>query len=331
MPSLRKSFAVAALAVVAVLVACSTSPEARAAATSDDVFRTLPPQAEAVFGIDLATAKTSRLYDETQSWFSFQTSDLDRWATETGFNPRHDIDSVTAAMWGEPGADSILFLVRGRFELSPKLRSELTELGSHRGIPIYGSPNADSSSTYESLTFAILERGVAAVGPQPEVVNAIERRLAGGGPSLMDNAALTSRAREADGMGQLWLVSDQPGALTRTLPGGGDPRQQRILQILGAMRDATAALDVLSGLRFSFAGTAGTVEDASTLAEVARGLLALARISLPPEEQDMMQYLDRIRIDSRADRFEASINLDPMQIDQLLEKVQGRTQPEAAE
>lgn len=302
----------AAVAAVAVALACSTSPEAHAAAIDDDVFRTLPPQAEAVMGVNVATLRTSFLYDRFLE--RSDMSDIDEWARSTGFDPRRDIESVAGAMWGEPSAESSLFVLRGRFDLNQEAQSQLQEVGNHRGVAIYTGP-AD-----KELTFAFPEDGVALLGTQAEVVNGIERRLAGG-PSLMDNAGLTARAAEASGYGQVWFVSSAPGAVAQALPDGLDANQARLLKILAGMRDSIAALDLLQGVRVRLSGTAQSAEDATTLAEAARGMVALARITLPEEQRDLMQYLDRVEIAAGGDRFEASFALDRFEVEQLLEKM----------
>lgn len=308
----------AATALAAVL-ACSSSPEARAAATADDAFRTLPPHAQGLMGVDMASLRSSFLYERFLDRVG--TSDLDDWATMSGFDPRQDIDSIAGALWGEPTTESALFVMRGRFDLTPEAKAQIEEVGSHRGVTIYSGPEVHREESYQQTVFAFPEPGVAVLGPHAEVVNAIERRLAGG-PSLMDNAALTARAREAAGIGQLWFVSESPGALTQALPEGLAPNQARLLTILAGMRETVAALDLSQGLRLSFSGTAGSVEDASTLADAARGMVALARISLPAEEQDLMKYLDRVRIGGSGDRFEASIELDRFEVEELLDKAE---------
>ena len=313
----------AAALTAAVLIACSSSPEARAAATDDDAFRILPPQAEAVIGADLATIRTSFLYERFEESLGVSASELDELAQKTGFDPRRDLDSVAVAMWGEPSAEAAVFLARGRFHLTQEVKSELDVLGQHRGVTVYEGPDIHNGGERETTALAFPDDGFAILGPYSEIVNAIDRRLAGG-PSLMDNVALTARAREAEGRGQLWMVSEAPGALTKVVPGGLDQRQARILQILGSMQETVAAMDLMYGFRLSFAGTAGSSDDATMLAEAARAMVALARISLPAEERDLMQLLDQVRIDDSGEQFEASVDLDRLQVEQLLEKMDGR-------
>ena len=319
----RHQSLLAAALTVAVLIACSSSPEAWAAATDDQVFRTLPPHTEAVIGVDFATLRTSFLYERFKDQMGIKESDLDEVSMETGFDPRRDLDSVAVAMWGEPSAEAAVILARGRFEFNDELMSELKVLGRHRGVTIYQGPDWNHGAGPEGAALAFPESGTAILGPHSEVVNAIERRMAGG-PSLMDNVVLTARAREAEGEGQLWMVSSAPGALTRAVPDGLDERQVRIVQILGSMHETIAALDLMHGFRLSFAGRADTVEDAGMLAEAARAMVALARISLPAEERDLMQLLDQVHIGDSGERFEASVDLDRLQVEQLLEKMDSR-------
>ena len=95
------------------------------------------------------------------------------------------------------------------------------------------------------------------------------------------------------------------------------------------MTQMSLSMDVVRGFELAFAGSCATPEDARTLAEAARGMLALARISLPAEERDLLGLLDEIEIRDSAESFEAAMTLDTLQVEDLMNYFESRNTADA--
>ena len=82
--------------------------------------------------------------------------------------------------------------------------------------------------------------------------------------------------------------------------------------------------DILRGFRLEMGGRTEAPEDAAMLAQAAKGMVAMARISLPPEDRDLMGLLDQIEVNDNGGRFEASVELDQFQVEKLFERMDER-------
>lgn len=315
----RSKHGFAVFAVGAVLAACANSPEVQAAAADESVYRLLPADAVAVFGVDVRSAKASPFYERFTA--DMKVGELDDWAAETGFDPREDLDGVIGALYSVGEETEGLIVARGRFRDvagSPMLEENVEAAGSHRGVTIYSRPIGENEVRDQSEAFAFIGDNLAVLGDQARVVNAIERHFAGG-PSLADNAALSGRATDAQASGQFWMVASNAGQVLESLPSGGDQRQARILEIFAGMSEMSVTADIVRGFELAFSGACDTPENARTLAEAAKGMLALARISLPAEEQDLLKLLDQVSVRDMGQTFEAEVSLDSLQVEDLME------------
>ncbi len=330
----------AAAAVVAFACICVTAPEsvaAQSSAWSSKAEALLPPDAAGVVGLDLEAARPSPLYKRLETNMSeSQREKLDEFAAVTSFDPRRDLNQIVAATWGAPGGDKRLFLavLRGSFNLTDKglavLESVAPTTEEHRGVAIHGLKSKDASDESERRYLAILDDETALFGLHDAVVAGIERSV-NGGPSLKDNAELIASAGQAAAGGQFWFVSDQPQQLMKAAPEDLDPRQAQLFTVLRSIQQTTFAANLVDGLALDWKALLGSPEDARTLADAARGLLALVRIKLPAERSDLLSLLDRFKVESEADRIDLGISLTNAEFEQLLQAVEAQKggKPEA--
>ncbi len=326
---------VAAAAVLAAACISLSSPEAAEAQSSawrSEAAALLPPDANGLMGFDLEAARSSAVYQRLEAKMrAEQGAKLDEFAAATGFDPRRDLSGVFAATWGRPGQGKQPFLavLGGRFDLTDEalamLETAAPKAGEHRGVAIYEMRDKDRGEEPRAY-LAILNGDTALLGIHDAVVAGIERSVSGGA-SMRDNAALTGRAEEAAGAGQFWFVSDQPSELVEAAPDGVGERHARIFNILRTMRETTFTADIVNGLDFDWNALFSSPEDAKTLADAARGLLALARISIPPEHEELLTFLDRLQVGSDAASVDFGIELTAVELEQLLDAVESRNRP----
>ena len=299
--------------MLALLLAVSIVP-AQFASGLEEASRILPPEAAALFGIDVASAKDSVLYSRfEQNLDAAGRAKLDEFALKTGLDPRRDLDHLTVAMWGGRGEESILMVAHGRAGLAPGGQTFIdmfAQVGSHRGLPIYEARNsADSRETH----YSFLDEGTMIAGTPRAVIDGIERHV-DGGPSAFDNDVLMSQASDAEAAGQLWLVSRRAGAFlgrAPVLPGASDPR---LLRILSSIQESTVTLNIVDGLNLALASVCVSAGDAQTLATAMRGMMAIARLGAGGEG-GMLSLLDQVRVSDYADTVEAGLDLTASELD----------------
>lgn len=323
---MRKSILVPGLsiaALVAIALACSGGSTAEAQSGGDRLLGLLPPNARAVFGLDAATARGSEIYRRFEEKMRQEEGDdIDELARKTGFDPRNDLDRVVVALWpGEGDDEAFLAVAVGQFarvRSSDAFSEHAKPVAERRGVTVYSGEGDES----DDKAFAFLDDRTALLGSQRAVIDAIDRNAVGG-PSVRDGSPLGARADAAAAAGQVWLVSQEPGELVDAP--SELARRPEMLTILQNMRYLDLVADVRSGLRLDLEGVCRDASDARTLADAARGLLALSRLGRSEENAAFFNVLDTVSIRETGDTIEAGLSVTAVELDDLLEKMESQS------
>jgi len=286
----------------------------------------LPANATSLVGVDVERLKRTPAwrYWEEQSLRSHDTK-FDEFTRETGFDPRRDVQELLVASTGEK---QFVAVARGAFNVSAMTRAmkeKNATVENYRGLEVLGGDGKDQNGR-----FCFLDEKTVLAGTRPEVLSAIDRK-AGGGPSLTSNTALLSRAQAISGTHQIWAVSSNPGQLvSRNLPRAGNAQASNLARIFSTMSHTSLALDLSGGLELRAQGLCQSGQDAKTLADAVRGLVALGRLSASDKEPEMMNALDGIQVEERNNELGITVKLDQPNFEKLLEKTGPRRRPERA-
>ena len=315
--------------------------QAQALALDRNLLALLPPNSTSLVGVDVARLKQTPVYrhieEESRRSGGSKRNDLEEFVAKTGFDPRQDVDEMLVASYEDPSqqdSDSqFVAVARGRFNLS-SLKGELRARGAtvetYKGFEIFGPENRPSrsrrpgSSREEQGRFTFLDEKTALAGTRSAVLAAIDRKLSGG-PSLLANTALLGRAQNISGSNQVWAVSDRPGqVITRAIPRKHAPQGSNFARIFSSMQNSTFALDLMNGVDLRAAGLCKTTQDAKALADAARGIVALGRLSASQNEPELMAVFDNIQVDDRDTELNISVRIDLPTFEKLLEKGRSR-------
>jgi len=322
----------AATALAAALAVSTIWFGASPAKASGDVSwaRLMPPDTSAVGGVDVRTFVGSALYRRFDEELTQRgEKPFERMAAEIGVDPTRDIDRIVFATaissveaWAS-GMGSALVYVEGRFP-TDRIQQTLHEKGAkqmaHRGLDIFVIDEQNSGKNTPAA-IAFLDEQRALLGDYGSVAAAIDRDAAGG-PSFVDNVDLLDRASEAAGRGQFWSVSTRSGELIKQLDTEGvAPEHARILAVLAEMAETTATVDLANGIEARFDGVCGSSEDAKTLADLVRGLVALGRLSLKPGQESFLKLLDRVEVSDSAADIRLSLRFDSFELDEVLDSL----------
>ena len=287
----------------------------------------LPANATSLVGVDVERLKRTPAwrYWEEQSLRSNDTK-FDEFTRETGFDPRRDVQELLVASTGEK---QYVAVARGTFNvanLTRAMKAKNATVENYRGLEVLGGEGKDQNGR-----FCFLDDKTVLAGTRPELLGAIDRKL-GGGPSLTSNTSLLSRAQAISGTHQVWAVSSNPGQLVnRNLPRSGNAQASNFARIFSTMSDTSLALDLSGGLELRAQGLCQSGQDAKTLADAVRGLVALGRLSASEKEPEMMNVLDGIQVEERNNELAIKVKLDQTGFEKLLEKRGSRRRPERAQ
>ena len=316
------------------LVGCSGGTPARAAEVDSELAALLPPDAVSLMGVDVARLREAAVYryleEEGGAAGSGFDNSIEDFVNKTGFDPRQDLESLLVASWGEVGQIALprdapfLVAARGRFdphELGDTFRNAGALREDYRGIEVYsfggqasggsdGNDDAGANSSGGVFSMAFLDAETALAGPAGALRQSLDRRL-DGGPSLADNAPLIRLAENILGGNHVWAVSRQPGRLMAEQEPGAEPApHQPAMQILKTMEQSTFSLALDDGLDMRAEGLFPTAEGATLLGDAARGLIAMGRLMISPQNAGLTAFLDSIDVAEDATAVKISIEMD---------------------
>jgi hypothetical protein len=307
--------AAASLAIGGVVLMRTGKPvRAQGVALDRSLVALLPPHATSLVGVDVERLKRTPVWRQFEER-SARDSHFEELARETGFDPRRDVYELLVASGG-PG--QLVALACGSFDTAAwtrVLKENKAVSETYRGFELLGPEDA-----HKQGRFAFLDNRTVLAGSRTEVLAAIDRKI-GGGPSLLANTALLNRAQAISGTHPVWAVSDSPGQIVaRGFGGSPDARVSNFARIFSSMRAATFALDLSFGLELRASGVCGTAEDARTLADAARGVVALGRLSASQQDPELMAVFDGIRVEQRGNELDVAVRLDPASLEKLLQQ-----------
>ncbi len=346
-------FAVALMA--SALFGCSSGMPARAAAVDSELAALLPPDAVSLMGVDVARLREASVYRYLEeeggaAGRGFDNS-MEDFIEKTGFDPRQDLESLLVASWGEVGQVAFpqdapfLVAARGRFDqdaLGETFRKAGALREDYRGIGVYslggraaggsdGNDDAGPPSGGAAFSLAFLDAETALAGPAGALRQSLDRRL-DGGPSLADNATLIELAETIPSTNHVWAVSRQPGRwMPEQQPGAEPVPHQPAMKILKTMEQSTFGLDLNDGLTMQAEGLFPTPEGAKLLGDAARGLIAMGRLLISPQQAGLTAFLDSIAVAEEAAMVKISIDMDMPSFRKMIESLKATRSPSTQE
>jgi hypothetical protein len=250
----------------------------------DPALATLAPNdAVLMLGINMDALRKTQSY--RNSLASRPMPVLEDFANETGLDARNDL---WEALLVSNGAHTAI-LARGRFSdqgMEPKIQRPDFKRTQHKGYTLIG--NGRSAFAFVNATTVVAGR--------PESVQFIlDRRGESAGPP----AALREIVASIPADSQIWLAAT-----------GGLPDMQNMARISSLAESVQAGADLRNGLNAFAAGTARSDQDAQTLADGVRGLLALARLTTH-NQPGLLAVYDGIQVERQARTVRARLTLTP--------------------
>jgi hypothetical protein len=252
----------------------------------------LPADARFVLGFDVKRFVASPFYERYGKLAQGQPQALRELEEKLGLDPRRDLDLVVVAGagGGQPAGAAV---VLGRFDRYTLARAIETEKKATwkdvQGTTLYLFQEGDKAAT----GLAFLDETALVVGSAAAVEAAVVNRAQGLAP-LRSNAALVALLEKVTLGATFWMVGDQSllANLPQTLPapGGGGGSLN-----LPPLRSLIVAGDLDPDVSLQIIGTAADEAAARNLADVVRGLVALAALQAA-QKPELKQLTSAINV-----------------------------------
>jgi hypothetical protein len=269
------------------------------------LVRLVPGDTVFLAGARMSAIRATPLY---RKWTSGKgAAHFDRFAKETGFDPRKDLAELLVASDGK----NTLFLAKGNFSVS-SLESKLEQPGAskvpYKGYTILGS---------EQSAVVFLDTGTAVAGPAPALRAMIDQRGRGDGIP----PALAAAMKPIPDESQAWAVMlGAPPLLAKVIPDDGN--LANLQRVLASVESATLGIDLREGLRGEATGAYRTKEDAKFIHDALRGLVGMGRLTTPDNEPDLLRFYDGITIQQRENTVHVLADIPMDVLDKFLARMQ---------
>jgi len=266
----------------------------------------VPPGSDSLVGAQMAAVKASPLYQKMLA--ARKLPELDRFANESGFDPRTDVRELLFASTKQGG----VLLARGKFDVkaglnNPDLKKNM-KLVRHGEYVIYAMSTGDSG-------FCILDSTLAAAGTVPVLEAALDEWKSG----KHGNAkALLARLKTLDSKTQLWGISTGFASFVADhMPkvAGGNVD---FSQIFRGVEDTWFQLDMSQGMRAEIHGTTAKEADAVSLRDAAKGLVGFGRLSVPEGQPELLRVWDGITVEQTGNNFMVKADIKQELMDKLV-------------
>ncbi len=281
----------------------------------------LPSDARVVFGFDVPLLVKSPLYQRMKA--KEGDDPFRELRAKLGLDPERDLDTVVFAAGGARHGQKGVALAFGRFDRYALGRALEQQKGvtwkQHAGHTVY---LFDESSRGGGGALAFLGDELVAVGAREAVEQVATNHQNGG--SLRANSQLMTLLGRVKPGSAFWMAGDQ-SALSRLplqapAPGGGGQQLE-----LPALQGVTVTGDLDPALNLDVVGDATDAASAAKLADVVRGLVALATLQAA-KKPELQQLAAAVSVTTEGRHVRVGLRLPY----ELLDSLEGRGKKAAA-
>ncbi|HZT36802.1 MAG TPA: hypothetical protein VFA28_02805 [Bryobacteraceae bacterium] len=297
-----------ALALTAVAVTAS-------AQVDPTLLGLVMPDAKVISGIRVDSAKGSQFGQYVLAHMQSDDAGLQTFISNTGFDPRRDLNEILVATSGTSDAPSPLILGKGVFNPSQILtaaRNQGATPSSYKGFDLLSRQGTKSTDTIA------LNASFALIGPADQVRAAIDRL--GAQPAL--DPAVIAKVQTTAAANDAWFVSTGP--ITNFFTGKlsdsalGPAMQGNLFQ---AIQQASGGLKFgqSGGVLITGEAVTRSPQDATALADVIRFIAGLIQMNAgaDPQAQQAAAVLKDLQVTPVGSTTKLSLSLSEAFLEQM--------------
>jgi len=293
----------ACLALIACLtLAACQAKQSASLHVSPALEASVPSDTVVVLGLNLAAIRNTSVYQKLIT--RVPLPQLDRFAQQTGLDPRKDLSEVLLC---SNGKDALL-LVRGQFRISDleaRLKSNGGTASNYKGHALFGDDRA-------SVVF--LDDSTAAGGTTPAIHALLDQPNAARGLPV----ALRDLLRTLPAGDQVYAaLTGGIENLNLSLPRGGN--LGNVMQALRSVDSATLGMDLSKGIDAIAVVNCSTERDAKFIHDLLRGLIGFGRLNTPDNQPDLLKLYDSIQVTQQQAQTKATADVPQDLTDKFLD------------
>lgn len=281
------------------------------------LIRMVPPEPTSLVGAHMDQIKASELYQKLIA--QQKLPQLDQFARETGFDPRHDVREILMVY----GPQGTVLLARGNFNLKQDTVAvagmKVIRHGKYsiRTLPAQTAPGTPPGTNPGAPSgFCILDPTLAAAGEVPAVEAALDEwtqtRIHKAADPLLANVV------SINDQTALWGVSTGfAHFLAANLPGSGSGID--FSAIFRGIDSSWFSASVGAGFQATIHCTTATEKDAMNLRDAAKGLIGLGRLMVPQNQPDLLRFWDGLTVDQAGRTFALNADIPGDLIDEMVQ------------
>lgn len=264
------------------------------------LLKMVPPGVNSLVGARMDQVRNSPIYIKMLA--ARKLPELDRFATETGFDPRRDVRELLFVTTDKGG----VLLARGSFHVKP-VHDERLKTVKHGQYAIQASGESG---------FCILDSTLAAAGQLPVLEAALDEWKSGGHQAA---APLLAIAKGVDKQTPVWGVSTGfAGFLADHFPSTRNGSVD-FSKIFRGLENTWFQADVSKGLRAEVHGLAANDQDAANLRDTAKGLVGFGRLSVPENQPELLKIWDGVTVEQTGRSIVIRADIAQDLLDRLVE------------
>jgi hypothetical protein len=263
----------------------------------------VPSDTVVVLGVNLAAIRDTTIYQKLIT--RVPLPQLDRFAQETGLDPRKDLSEILLCSNGK----SALLLVRGKFhtsDLEARFKSKGVMPSNYKGHNLFGDDRA-------AITF--LDDSSAVAGPPVDLRALLDQS---GVKGLGLPAPLRDLLRTLPAGDQVYAALTG-GVENLNLPLPREGNLGNVLQALRSVDSATIGMNLSQGMDAVAVVNCNTERDAKFVHDLVRGLVGFGRLNTPDNQPDLLKLYDAIQVTQQQAQTKVTANVPQQLADKFLD------------
>src|SRR5262245_51240075 len=282
---------VSIVAAVVFVLATITIP-AQTIVPDQAVLKLFPAETQGVAFVDLAALRNTPLGQEVMAQGGplavTRVPKLQDFIAATGFNFQQDVDRVTV---GRLDARRAMFIIQARydqFKVERYLADHVTRLDTYMGRSIYEDRDHDFGVTFID--------GLVIAGYTDAVKKAVEQASLPAS-SIALRSDLMDAIRSFEAGSQVWAAGEfhfdeLPAAQRPPQAAGVGP----LLDIVKTLQGGTYQMRVDTNIHARGVANFASAENAKTLSDLSRGMIALVKTQVAAKNPDLLHALDGVQV-----------------------------------
>jgi hypothetical protein len=278
----------------------------------------IPSKTTIVAGIDVDKCRSSDFGQFLLSRSQASDPHFQQFMTQTGFDPRRDLDSVVMTTSSQPGVSKggFAILARGNFDqgkIQALAQSHGATLATYQGVTL--SVNLDKHNG-QTIAVAFPDTGVAVMGDLDSVHQVIQNLST---PSTL-NVDLSNQIDTVGNANDAWFVSET-GATGLAKQIASDSAGPMANQAQALQKISAASGGVVFGpvVAVSLDATTRSSQDATSLADVVRFMASMVQMKRQedPRAAILASSFDNMQLKANEDVLHISFSIPEKNLEQM--------------